>query len=124
MSTTTTNIKSANISNESSSTKYFNNFNLPVINVSNNINDAIIAYFEQIADSKEAARLVASAVILTAVSQGVDPMQTLEEFSKLPPGQLTSYTAMFLNLSRKGTSYLGINNSPEVSKYITHMIRP
>lgn len=119
-----TNFSAVSTNSKSSTTKYFNNFNFPAINVSNNINDAIIGYFEQITDGKEAAKLIASAVILTAVSQGVDPMQTLEEFSKLPPGQLTSYTTMFLNLSRKGTSYLGINNNPTAPKYVTHMIRP
>ena len=61
---------------------------------------------------------------MTAINEGVDPMETLAEFSKMPVGQLTSYTTMFLNLSRKGTSYLGINNNPTAPKYVTHMIRP
>jgi hypothetical protein len=121
--TQSTNINAVNVTN-STSTGYFNNFNLPSINVSNNINDALIGYFEQITESKESARALAGAVILTAINQGVDPMETLTEFTKLGPDQLTSYTAMFLNLSRKGTSYLGINNSPTSPKYITHMIRP
>lgn len=119
-----TNIGAVNTSNRTNTSNYFNNFNIPSYNISSNINDAIIGYFEQITDGKEAARAIAGAVILTAVSQGVDPMQTLEEFSKLSPGQLTSYTTMFLNLSRKGTSYLGINNNPTAPKYVTHMIRP
>lgn len=118
------NIDAVNTGTNSTTTKYFNNFNLPPINVSNNINDAIVGYFEQITESKDAAKALAGAVILTAISQGVNPMDTLAEFSKLSTGQLTSYTTMFLNLSRKGTSYLGINNTPTAPKYISRMIRP
>lgn len=118
------NIDAVSVNTRSSTPKYFNNFNLPAITVSNNINDSIVGYFEQIADSKIAAKSIAGAVILTAISQGVDPMDTLAEFSKMPPGELNSYTTMFLNLSRKGTSYLGINNNPATPKYVTHMIRP
>jgi hypothetical protein len=103
---------------------FFNNTNLPPISVSQNVDDAVVAYFEQIADSKEAARALAAAVILTSVSQGVDPMSTLQQFMKMDKAQLSSYTTMFLNLNRVGTSYLGINNSPTVSKYVARMIRP
>lgn len=103
---------------------FFNNTNLPPISVSQNVDDAVVAYFEQIADSKEAARALAAAVILTSVSQGVDPMSTLQQFMKMDKAQLNSYTTMFLNLNRVGTSYLGINNSPTVSKYVARMIRP
>jgi len=118
------NIDAVNTGTNSTTTKYFNNFSLPPITVSHNINDAVIGYFEQITDNKNSARALAGAVILTAVSQGVDPMETLSEFSKLSAGQLTSYTTMFLNLSRKGTSYLGINNTPTAPKHISRMIRP
>jgi hypothetical protein len=103
---------------------FFNNTNLPPISVSQNVDDAVVAYFEQISDSKEAARALAAAVILTSVSQGVDPMSTLQQFMKMDKAQLNSYTTMFLNLNRVGTSYLGINNSPTVSKYVARMIRP
>ena len=118
------NINPVDINTNSSTTKYFNNFNLPSVTVSDNINDAIIGYFEQIADSKVAAKAMAGAVILTAISQDVDPMETLAEFSQMPLGELNAYTTMFLNLSRKGTSYLGINNNPATPKYVAHMIRP
>lgn len=103
---------------------YFNNINLPPIAVSQNIDDAVIAYFEQITDTKEAARAMSAAVILTSVSQGADPMETLQEFMKMERSQLNSYVSMFLNLNRVGTSYLGINNNPTVNKYVSRMIRP
>lgn len=118
------NTSGINASNTASTQSYFNNLNLPPISVSQNVDDAIIGYFQQITETKETARALAGAVILTAASQGVDPMETLTEFTKMEPGQLNSYTTMFLNLNRVGTSYLGINNSPTAPKYVAHMIRP
>lgn len=111
--------------NSLASTKaFFNNTSLPPISVSQNVDDAIIAYFQQIAENKDAARAMASAVILTSVSQGIDPMETLQQFMKMNRDQLSSYVTMFLNLNRVGTSYLGINNSPTVSKYVARTILP
>jgi hypothetical protein len=102
--------------------KYFNNyFDIP-INVSSNVDSAIVAYFEQITSNKESAKALASAVIYTSLKQGLDPMITLKEFQKLSAGELDAYTAMFLNFERVGTSYLGINNTPQLNKYIQRTI--
>lgn len=103
--------------------KYFNNFFEIPVEVSSNVDAAIIAYFEQISDNKESARALASAVIYTSVKQGLNPMETLKEFQRLPPGELDAYTAMFLNFERKGTSYLGISNQPQINKYVQRSIR-
>lgn len=104
--------------------KFFNNFfNFP-IEVSSNIDAAIVAYFEQVADNKESARAMASAVIYTAIKQGVTPMSVLDEFKKVPLGDLNAYTALFLNFERIGTSFLGLKNRPMQNKYITRAILP
>jgi hypothetical protein len=104
--------------------KFFNNFfNFP-IEVSSNVDAAIVAYFEQIADNKESARALASAVIYTAIKQGINPMSALDEFRKIPPGELSAYTALFLNFQRVGTSFLGLKNSPTQNKYVTRAILP
>lgn len=103
---------------------YFNNFfNFP-IEVSTNVDTAIIAHFEQIADNKESAKALASAVIYTAIKQGIDPMSALDEFKKIPLGELTTYTALFLNFERVGTSFLGLKNRPVQNKYVTRSILP
>jgi len=103
---------------------FFNNFfNFP-IEVSSNIDAAILAHFEQIADNKESARALASAVIYTAIKQGINPMVALDDFKKLPPGELNTYTALFLNFDRIGTSFLGLKNRPVQSKYVTRTILP
>jgi len=102
--------------------KYFNNFFDVPVEVSSNIDTAVLSYFETITDNKESARALASAVIYTSVKQGTNPMETLKEFQKLPRGELDAYTAMFLNLSRIGTSFLGITNQPVINNYITRTI--
>jgi len=103
---------------------FFNNyFNIPV-NVSSNVDSAIIAYFEQVAETKIGARALASAVIYTSVKQGIDPISVLEEFQKLSIGELDAYTAMFLNFERVGTSYVGINNQTTLNKYVLRTILP
>lgn len=103
---------------------YFNNyFDFP-IEVSSNIDAAIIAHFQNITETKEAARTLASAVIYTAIKQGADPMVVLDEFKKIALTELSAYTALFLNLERQGTSLLGFTKSPLQNSYITRTILP
>ena len=102
--------------------KFFNNFFDFPIEVSSNVDAAIIAHFELIADNKESAIALASAVIYTALKQGINPMNALDEFRRLPPGDLDAYAALFLNFERKGTSYLGLKNRPAQNKYVTRTI--
>lgn len=104
--------------------RYFNNYFEPTFTVSPNVDAAILSYFEEVAYNKEAAKALASAVIYTSKSQGVNPMQTLQEFTKLPKGELNAYLVMFLNMQRKGTSYLGITNQPITNKYVNRSILP
>lgn len=104
-------------------TTYFNNFYLPAISTSQNIDDAIIGYFEKVTDTKQAAKALAGAVILTSLSQNLNPMEVLQKFAAMPANQLNDYLTMFLNLNRIGTSYLGINNAPKTSKYVERLIR-
>ena len=120
-----TNLAQVNLNafNPRDANRYFNNFFEIPVEVSSNVDAAIIAYFEQISDNKESARALASAVIYTSVKQGLNPMETLKEFQQLPQGELDAYTAMFLNFERKGTSYLGISNQPEINKYVQRSIR-
>lgn len=121
-----TNIKAINVNvlDTKDVDSFFNNyFDIP-INVSSNVDNAIVAYFEQISENKAGAKSLASAVIYTATKQGMNPMSVLQEFQKLSPGELDVYTAMFLNLERVGTSYLGINNNNTLNKYIARTILP
>ena len=104
--------------------KFFNNYFEFPISVSSNVDAALVAHFELIAENKESARALASAVIYTAIKQGINPMNVLDEFRKIPLGDLNTYTALFLNFERIGTSFLGIKNRPQQNKYVTRAILP
>lgn len=110
-------------SNETVSTQqFFNNFYNKSYTISPNANDAIVSYFEGIADNKEAAQALAAAVIYTSLSQEVDPMSTLDQFTQLEPGEINVYLAMYLNLNRIPSSLLGITNKPITNKYVGRTI--
>jgi hypothetical protein len=120
------NLTSTNVSGntENPTDFFFNNFFQPAFTVSQNVDDAVIGYFEKITDDKESAKILASAVIYTSLARNINPMETLTKFSSMDASDLNSYVVMFLNLNRTGTSYLGINNTQKVSKYIQRTILP
>ena len=105
-------------------TQYFNNFSTGQYSITSNANDALIAYFEQMTGDVTSGRVLASAVIQTAYQQGLDPMETLDQFRKMPAGELNAYLVLFLNLSRAPTSLLGINNQTQTSPYVMRTILP
>lgn len=104
-------------------TVFFNNFFTPDYTVSENINDAILSYFQQQTGNKESAALLAQAVINTAQQQREDPMMVLEQFQKLPQGEISSILALYLNSTRVSTSLLGIKNVPKANKFVSRTIR-
>jgi hypothetical protein len=104
--------------------KFFNNMYQPAFTISSAVNDLVIGYFEKITSSTEAAKLMASSVIYTSLAQRIDPREVLEKFKTMSDTELASYTSMFLNLNRVGSSYLGINNQPKTNNYVKRMIRP
>lgn len=124
--TNPTNLNKINLNNVNPPVvdKFFNNYFEFPISVGSNVDAALVAHFEQVADNKNAARALASAVIYTAIKQGIDPMSALDEFRKIPLGDLNTYTALFLNFERIGTSFLGIKNQPQQNKYVTRAILP
>lgn len=90
---------------------YFNNLSFAPLEISTNVSHAVQSFFEKYTDNKRSAEILASSVIFTSASQGVDPMQTLDEFLKLPPGDLNEFLVTFLNFNRVGTSLLGLTNT-------------
>jgi hypothetical protein len=121
--TNLTGINTNNISPPDTRNFFNNYFNFP-IEVSSNIDAAIIAHFETAVGSKESARALASALIYTAIKQGLNPMDVLDEFRNYPPEQLDLYAALFLNFERIGTSFLGLKTSPQQNKYVKRSILP
>jgi hypothetical protein len=111
-----------NTVNQDLTSSYFNNFFGPTFNVSQDVDESIISFFEKTAANKESALAMARAVIYTAKAQNLDPMVILQKFAAMPAGQINAYLAMFLNLNRVGTSYLGVSNAPITNKYISRAI--
>ena len=110
--------------NTNPTTDYFNNFFKIGLTVSQNVDDTIVGYFQTITGDRDSGITLASTVIYTAQSQGIDPMSIIDEFRKLKPNELNAYLTMFLNLNRVSTSLLGLSNSPQLNKYIARSILP
>lgn len=102
--------------------KYFNNFYQEKLAIDQNTNDAIVGYFEQYTQSIESARLLAQAVIDTAASQRVDPMQVLTEFQNLTDNELNTFLSLYLNTGRIPTSLLAVKNRPITNPYVERTI--
>jgi hypothetical protein len=103
---------------------FFNNFFTQTAGTSENINDAVIGYFQTVTGDKESGITLAAAVLFTAQQQGIQPMALIDEFRQLKPGELNAYLTMFLNINRAGTSLLGLSNQPQTSKYVIRAVLP
>jgi hypothetical protein len=78
--------------------EYFNNFFEKDYFTSQNVDDAVVGYFQSITGDTTSAKVLASTVLMTALSQGIDPMSIIDELRRLSqqnrmnaPSQ-TSYT--------------------------------
>jgi len=67
-------------------TKFFNNFFKDIESVPQNVNDAVLGYFEIVTGNKDSAKTLASVVLYTAIQQGLDPMLFIDELRKLKVG--------------------------------------
>lgn len=102
--------------------QFFNNYFVPDYTVSIGTNDAILSWFEEVTGDKESAQLLAQTVINTAQQNREDPMTVLDQFMKLPPGELNNFLTLYLNTSRVSTSLLGTVNTISPNKYVSRTI--
>jgi len=109
---------------EPNTQEFFNNFFTKQYNISPDANDAVVTFFEALTDNKESAQALAASVIYTCLTQGLGPMNILQEFSGLSQGELDAYLAMFLNLNRIPSSLLGVSNTPVTNKYVQRTFIP
>jgi hypothetical protein len=121
-----TNLNQVDITRSSKSTDgYFSNYFDKIVDISGAENDAIISYFEYYTKgNKKAALALASAVMYTAQKIGSEPMGVLDEFKKVPIGNLSTYLCMYLNLNRVGTSLLGTDQARVRNQYVERNILP
>jgi hypothetical protein len=63
--------------------EYFNNFFEKDYFTSQNVDDAVLGYFQTITGETTSARVLASTVLMTSLSQGIDPMSIIDELRRL-----------------------------------------
>lgn len=101
---------------------FFDNFFKQRESTSQNVNDAVVGFFQELTGNKDAGTILASTLLLSAAEQGIEPMALVDEFRKLKPRELNAYLTLLLNITRSGTSLLGVTNQPQTSKYISRSI--
>lgn len=116
------NLTSIDLSRSPDTAKFFNNYYEILFDTASNEHDALLSFFENFTGSIESARVLASGVLYTAKKNNLDIMEVINEFSKLSKEQLNRSLALFLNYQRYQSSYLGINTSAPVSRYILRTI--
>lgn len=63
--------------------EYFNNFFEQEFVTSQNVNDAVLGYFQTVTGDAASAKVLASTVLMTSLSQGIDPMSIIDELRRL-----------------------------------------
>lgn len=111
-----------NSSGYTKTTGYFNNYFQQPLDISQEINDSILSHFEQQTGNRESAKILVQTVIETAKVQREDPLQILNQFMKLPTGELNTFLALYLNNSRINTSFLGVKTQPRTNTFVIRTI--
>lgn len=102
----------------STAQKFFTNVMQPNFSIPPELNNTILSYFERVTGNRQSARILASTVIYTSLAQNQDPMMVFDKIRNMDKPEIVIYLNMFFNISRVGTSYLGVQNRPKVSKYL------
>jgi 4-aminobutyrate aminotransferase-like enzyme len=102
--------------------KYFNTKYILPPYVSDNIYDAVIGYFESVANGRAAAENLAAAFIDSCTYQGQDIMLTLGYLKAVPEATQTSTILFLLNSVRTGTSLLGTKYKKVSNRYTSRQI--
>ena len=102
--------------------QYFNKYFINQTELSQDNYDAMISYFEQQTGNTEAAKQLVQAIIDTATTQNINPLEVLNAFVNLKTSELSPILALYLNSSRANTSYLGVKLQPKQSQYVIRNI--
>ncbi len=102
--------------------EYFSQVYDQPIELTQNVIDAIFAFFIARTENEETAHALVYTVIATALESAIDPMAMLDRFKGLDEYVLDAELATFLNLSRNPSSMLGVLNTPQVNNQISRTI--
>jgi len=93
------------------------------INISQDIVDALYAFFIARTENEETALALVNTVIVTSLGAKINPMAVLDTFRKASSNlRLDTQLATFLNQTRNNTSMLGVKNVPQVNNHISRTI--
>jgi hypothetical protein len=114
------------ISNTNATTRYFNNYFGVDVTVAQNLDNAVLGFFESVTGNKESAKVLASAVLYTAITQNIDPMTIVEELRALARRNQTATdpSSYVLNQQQQSDKYatpgplITQNNFIEVNAYL------
>jgi hypothetical protein len=114
------------ISNKNATTRYFNNYFGPDVTVAQNLDNAVLGIFESVTGNKESAKVLASAVLYTAITQNIDPMTIVEELQALARRNQTATDSLrYTNNQQQNSDKYAIpgpiitqNNFIEVNAYL------
>lgn len=88
--TTNGNLPASNTVNDKT-TQYFNNFFNSSVTTTQNIDDALIGFFQSITGNKDSGRTLAASVLYTVTSQGLDVMSFIDELRTLKTGGIVEH---------------------------------
>lgn len=97
--------------NNPSTTNYFNNFYNQPTNTSPMINDAVIAYFQNITGSADTGRNLAAAVIYTSLQQNIDPMSVIDQLQTLSKRNLANAPSFYEGTTNQAAQDTDVYNS-------------
>ena len=118
------NISAINLNTQNNTSEFFNNFFDQELLITVEADQAITAFFEQRTKNKTSAQMLAGSLVLTCASRGLDPISVLDKIKTLESVKVDAYMALIFNLSRVGTSNLGVISNPQISKYVTRAVLP
>jgi len=111
------------ITNIEETLEYFGTIFDAPINVSQNMVDALYAFFISRTENEQTALALVNTVIVTALGSKMNPMAVLDTFKAATTNtKLDVQLAAFLNQTRNNTSILGVKNVPKVNNHISRTI--
>jgi len=103
---------------------YFSTLYDQPIEITQNVLDALYAFFLARTNNQQTAKAFVHSVIVTALSTKTNPITLIEKFNQISDTlSVDAQLAAFLNLSRANTSMLGVTNNPQTNKYILRTIK-
>jgi len=123
-----TNLPSQNLSTdpvqtaENKTRTHFNGFYEPSIAVDGSVWDIVYAFFLKTTGHSESAQAMAEAVLESANSQGLNPLDLIRDLGQFSGLELDQAICMYLNDTRRGTSLLGVSVQRIPNKHISRNI--